>query len=118
MGADLGVSHDRIGDVLVDQGSLPAALESYRASHAIFDRLAKADPGNADWQRDVALSHGRVAMVLALQGSGGEAAAGFHTGREIIAGLRQQSPNNATLPNDLAWFDAQLAAEPPTATPN
>jgi CHAT domain-containing protein len=35
----------------------------------IFERLAKADPGNAGWQRDLALSHGRVAMVLARQGS-------------------------------------------------
>jgi len=27
------------------QGSLPAALDSYKASLAIADRLAKADPG-------------------------------------------------------------------------
>jgi hypothetical protein len=30
-----------------------AALTSYQASHAIRDRLAKADPGNAGGQRDL-----------------------------------------------------------------
>ena len=47
-------SHNQIGDVHRAQGNLPAALESYRATLAIGERLAKADPGNADWQRDLA----------------------------------------------------------------
>jgi hypothetical protein len=42
--ATLKEPHNRIGDVL-EQGSLPAALDSYKASLAIADRLAKADPG-------------------------------------------------------------------------
>ena len=29
------------------------ALTSYRASLAIHDRLAQADPGNSSWQRDL-----------------------------------------------------------------
>ena len=37
-------------------------------SLAMAERLAKADPGNARWQRDLALSHGRVAMILVRQG--------------------------------------------------
>jgi hypothetical protein len=41
------------GDVHVEQGDLPAALESYRASLAIAERLAQADPGNAGGQRDL-----------------------------------------------------------------
>jgi hypothetical protein len=32
-----------IGDVLRDQGNLAGALDSYRASHAIRERLAVAD---------------------------------------------------------------------------
>jgi len=38
------------------QGSLPAALDSHKASLAIADRLAKADPGNAGCQRDLSVS--------------------------------------------------------------
>ena len=44
---NLAVSHNKIGDVQSAQGDLAAALTSYQASHDIFDRLAKADPGNA-----------------------------------------------------------------------
>jgi tetratricopeptide (TPR) repeat protein len=60
---DLAVAYNRVGDVLVAQGNLPEALKSYRESPAIFDRLAKVDPGNAGWQRDLAVSYGRVATV-------------------------------------------------------
>jgi hypothetical protein len=38
------------------QGDLAAALTSYRASLAIRERLAQADPGNAGWQRDLVVS--------------------------------------------------------------
>jgi hypothetical protein len=44
---DLSVSHDRIGDVLVAQGDLPAALGEFRAGMAIARALADADPGHA-----------------------------------------------------------------------
>ena len=77
---------------------------------AIRDRLAKADPGNSGWRRDLALSHGRVATVLARHGSRREAVHAFEQGRAIIVRLRQQSPDNATLPKDLAWFEAEIAA--------
>ena len=41
----------------VAQGDLTAALTSYRASLAIAERLAKADPSNAGWQRDLIVSY-------------------------------------------------------------
>ena len=53
---DLSVSYEKIGDVLVAQGNLPEALKSYRDGQTIFERLAKADPGNAGWQRDLSVS--------------------------------------------------------------
>jgi hypothetical protein len=37
------------------QGDLAAALTNYRASLAIRERLAKADPGNAGWQRGASI---------------------------------------------------------------
>ena len=97
------------GDVLVEQRNLPAALDAFKPSLAIRDRLAKADPGNAGWQRDVALSHGRVASVLGQQGERDRALGAFRQGRDIIARLKDASPANATLPKDLARFDAQIA---------
>jgi hypothetical protein len=51
------------------QGNLPAALDSYKASLTIADRLAKADPGNAGWQSDLSVSHDRIGGVLRAQGN-------------------------------------------------
>jgi len=55
------VSYNKVGDVLVAQGNLPGALASFKDSLAIRDRLAKADPNNAGWQRDVWVSYWRLA---------------------------------------------------------
>jgi len=55
------VSYEKVGDVFVAQGNLPQALESFQASLAIAERLAKADPRNAGWQRDLWVSYWRLA---------------------------------------------------------
>jgi hypothetical protein len=43
---DLSVSLNKVGDLQVAQGDLASALLSFRESLAIFDRLARSDPGN------------------------------------------------------------------------
>ena len=48
--------------MLAAQGAVPEALKAYRDSLAIRERLAKADPGNAQWQVDVAFSYWRLAQ--------------------------------------------------------
>jgi hypothetical protein len=55
------VTFDAIGDVQIAQGDLPAALTSYRAALALHERLAKADPANAAWQRDLVVSYVKLA---------------------------------------------------------
>jgi len=74
-------------------------------------RLAKADPGNAGWQRDLALSYDPLAKVHAQQGSRADAISLFQQGHEIISWLAQQSPDNVTFRNDLAWFEQEIAAQ-------
>jgi hypothetical protein len=44
-----------VGNVLVAQGNLPEALKSYQADLAIAERLARSDPGNVGWQRDLSV---------------------------------------------------------------
>ena len=53
----------------VAQGNLPAALTSYQASLAIWERLAKSDPANAGWQRALSVSHNKVGDVQVAQGN-------------------------------------------------
>ena len=52
----------------VAQGDLPGALSAYEAALAIAERLAAADPGNANWQRDLAVSHNKLGDVRVAQG--------------------------------------------------
>jgi hypothetical protein len=67
----LSVFYNKIGDVLVAQGNLTAALKSFRDEFATADRLAKADPGNAEWQRDLSVSYRKIGNVLVDQGNHG-----------------------------------------------
>ena len=89
-------------------GNLAAAFGDYQASHDIFERLAKADPGNAGWQRDLALSCGRVALIEMRQGFRDDALTAFRQGRDIIVQLTRRLPDNVTLLKDLVWFDNQM----------
>ena len=60
----LSVSYIKIGDVQEAQGDLTGAMRSYREGLAIRDRLAKSDPGNAQWQYDLGISNERIGDVL------------------------------------------------------
>ena len=76
----------------------------------IADRLAKSDPGNAGWQRDLSVSHMKLATVAAKSGDKTTARAEFIVAREISARLVALSPDNADWKHDLAFIDTQIAA--------
>jgi hypothetical protein len=78
------VSDESVGDVLVAQGNLPQALQSYRDGLAIRARLAKADPGNAGWQRDLFISDNNIGNVLVTQGNLPEALQYYRDGLAIV----------------------------------
>ena len=61
---DLSVSHNKIGDVLVAQGEREEALKSYRASLAIAETLARRDPANTQWQRDLVVSYYKISETV------------------------------------------------------
>ena len=99
---DLSVSHERIGDVQVEQGDLAGALTSYRASLAIRDRLAKADPGNAGWQRDLSVSHNKIGDVQVEQGDLAGALTSYRASLAIAERLAKADPGNAGWQRDLS----------------
>jgi tetratricopeptide (TPR) repeat protein len=107
------VSHNKIGDVLVAQGNLAPALDSYRASLAIFERLAQADPGNAGWQRDLIVSNVKLAEIAGQANEGAKARAHYQAALEIAAALQatgRLAPRDAWMVGDL---EARLATLPP-----
>jgi hypothetical protein len=61
-------------------GSSSAPPQSFRDGLAIRERLAKADPNNAGWQRDLTVSYNKVGDVLVAQGNLTEALKSFRDG--------------------------------------
>ena len=84
------------------QGKLTEALQAYRDSLAIAERLAKADPGNAGWQHDLAASYNKVGNVLVAQGNLAEALQAYRDSVVIIERLAKADPGNAGWQHDLS----------------
>jgi tetratricopeptide (TPR) repeat protein len=88
--------------VLVAQGNLTAALQAYRDSLGIFERLAKADPGNAGWQRDLSVSYEKVGDVLVAQGNLTAALQAHRDSLDIRERLAKADPGHAGWQRDLS----------------
>ncbi|MGD0188742.1 MAG: hypothetical protein ABSC25_26355, partial [Roseiarcus sp.] len=103
---DLSVSDDRVGNVQVAEGDLAGALKSYQAELAaelaIMDRLAKSDPGNAGWQRDLAASDIKVGDVQVAQGDLAGALKSYQASLAIMDRLARSDPGNAGWQRDLS----------------
>ncbi len=90
------------GGVLEDQGNLSAALKSFHDGLAIAERLNKADPGNALWQRSLSVSYIHVGDVLAAQGDRPGALKSFRDSHAIFDRLAKTDPGNTDWQRDLA----------------
>src|SRR6516162_9018154 len=91
-----------LGDIERSRGRLDPALASYRAAHSSADRLAKADPGNAGWQRDLSASYEKIGDVLVAQGNLPEALKSFRDGHAIADRLAKADPGNTEWQRDLS----------------
>ena len=90
------------GDKWQTFGSLANASADYQASHAICERLAKADPGNAGWQRDLSVSHNKIGDVRQAQGDLAGALASYQASLAIRERLAKADPGNAGWQRDLS----------------
>ena len=89
------MADNKIGNILLAQGNLTEALKSYGDGLAIIDRLAKADPGNAQWQRDLSVSYNRIGDILADQGNLPDALKSYSDCLAIRDRLATADPGNA-----------------------
>jgi tetratricopeptide (TPR) repeat protein len=90
------VSYNKIGRRAGRAGQLDEALKAYRDSLAIRERLAAADRGNTQWQRDLAVSYGKIGDVLRAQGKLDEALAAFRADLAISERLAAADPGNTS----------------------
>jgi tetratricopeptide (TPR) repeat protein len=100
----------KVDSAEVDQGQLAQALDSYRAGFAIAARLAKSDPSNADWQRNLSLSYAAIGGAEALQGHLAQALESSQASFAITERLAKSDPSNTNWQRDLAMCYAKLAS--------
>ena len=72
--------------------------------------LAKRDPANTGWQRDLSVSHDRIGDVLVAQGDGPGALAASQAGLAIREGLAKRDPANTQWQVDVAVSCAKLGS--------
>ena len=77
-------------------------------------RLARSDPGNAGWQRDLSVAYERVGNVQLAQGDLAGAVKSYRDSLAIAERLAQSDPGNAGWQRDLA-ISSLLRARPPPA---
>ncbi len=91
-----------IGDLEVARGSLAAALAAYEDARGLAERLAKPDPTNQIWQRELAVTHSFVGNVQVARGNLSDALAAYRTSNEIVERLAAADPGNAGWQRDLS----------------
>ena len=96
------MSYDNIGDVKTAQGDLAGALKAYQDSLEIRERLAKSDPGNAGWQRDLSVSYDKIGDVKTAQGDLAGALKAYQDSLAIGDRLAKSDPGNAGWQRDLS----------------
>jgi hypothetical protein len=83
----------------------------YRDGLAIFDRLVKADPGNADGQSDLAVSFSKLAPVHRQSGDNAKALDALRQGQAIMSRLTQLSGQCRGPAAALSVFEHHLREE-------
>jgi len=91
-----------MGDIQDQRGNLGAALATYQVAKALADRLAKADPGNAEGQRDLSVSYERIGDVLGAQGNLPEALKSYRDSLAVRDRLTKSDPTNTDWQRDLS----------------
>lgn len=105
---ELSVSHNKIGDALVDHGSLSEALASYRAAMTIRKRFADANPDNAGWQRDLVVSHEKIGDVLRRQVDLPEALRSYRAAMAVAQRLAAAAPGDPGMERNLSVLHEKI----------
>ena len=88
--------------MLVAEGEREGALTAYRAGLAIAEILARRDPGNTEWQRDLSVSHNKIGDVLVAAGEREGALNSYRAGLAIAETLARRDPGNTEWQRDLS----------------
>ena len=107
---ELGIGHNRVGNMLDKEGKLTESLAEYRKGQQISSELAASDPSNTVWQSDLGASAELVAGGLDLTGDVVGAIAAQRTSVAIAEQLAAKDPTNASWQLDLAEAHLKLGS--------
>ena len=90
------------GNLRVVSGDSASALTDFWAALAIYETLARADPGDAGWRRDLSVSNERIGDVQMAQGDLPAALTSYRASHANSESLAQADPGNAGWQRDLS----------------
>ncbi len=103
----LGARHQAIlpgimANCFISLGDLKAAAKSCNEAVEACEKLARQDPANAEWQRDLSVSYNKLGDVQRDQGDLDGALASYRQSLTIFEKLARQDPGNAQWQRDLS----------------
>jgi tetratricopeptide (TPR) repeat protein len=90
----LAIANRNIGDVLLKQGEIDAAVAAFDAASALSGRLAKQNPDNTDLQRDFSLSQERLGKALTAKRDYAGALKAYDDGEATAMAMAAKDPSN------------------------
>ena len=91
----------QMGDVELVLGNTGGAIREYRAAGKVAQRLADADPNDAQAQRDLSISFNKLGNVLLKLGRVDEARGFYEQGKDIRQRLADADPSDIQAQRDL-----------------
>ena len=105
---DTALLHDRVwlllvqAEALIAEGLTDEAHADAGEALAIAERLARLDPDNSEWQRDLMVSHNWVGNVRRIRGDPSAALTSFEAALAIAERLARLDPDNTEWQRDLS----------------
>ena len=98
----------KIGNVRLDKGNLPQALQSYQAAATLAATLARAAPADTERQSVYADSLAFVGMTHWYQGDLAQAQAGFASAQDVLLQAQTRDPRNPKLLFQLSTIENNI----------
>ncbi|MBT8485282.1 MAG: protein kinase [Phycisphaerales bacterium] len=103
----LAAAYERVGDIEGGNrnpslGGAANAMENYRAALALRQKIAAADPGDAETQRDLSRVHISIGDMLALTGDLAGAMQSYQTALDIRTTIAANAASDPVARRDLA----------------
>ncbi len=100
---------DEFGDTYLALGDSAEALASFQASLAIREQISAAEPGNADWQRNLSVSYVKIGDVLGFtEGKLEDALQAYRNGLIVAQRLAESDVSNRQWEFDISVLHERI----------